>query len=343
MTILSTSTLLVLLTVALSTSALQRLSLKIDGPTSVDNIENFTVTTTITNTGDETLKVLRDPLSPMSKLPADTFAISTDRGAKPLFNGIKVKYLPQLAAEAGAFTVLAPAQAIKIHHDLAEAYSFARSGEGIYNIGARNAFYVLQGDGSIQVLHANVDRRHAAKLSGTLEKVHSSRIKSRATFPNCSASQQTAVKLAITAATNYATSSFLTSSAEVAATARYTTWFGNYTATRHDKVLSHFTAIHKNDFSTFVFNCKCSYPGAYAYVYPSIFGEIYLCDAFWKAPVTGRDSQGGTIIHEASHFTNNGGTQDHTYGQSGCKQLAKDSPDSAVENADSHEYYTENT
>lgn len=59
-------------------------------------------------------------------------------------------------------------------------------------------------------------------------------------------------------------------------------------------------------------------------VYCSRHGTIYLCGAFWDAPVTvrsllvrdsapsqisissvqGTDSRGGTLVHESSHFTN---------------------------------------
>lgn len=53
-------------------------------------------------------------------------------------------------------------------------------------------------------------------------------------------------------------------------------------------------------------------------------------------------AQSGTLIHESSHFTSNGGTDDHTYGQSSCKSLAISDPNSAIDNADSHEYFAEN-
>jgi peptidyl-Lys metalloendopeptidase len=52
--------------------------------------------------------------------------------------------------------------------------------------------------------------------------------------------------------------------------------------------------------------------------------------------------QGGTLIHESSHFTINGGTVDDAYGQSDCELLAKSNPKLAVDNADSHEYFAEN-
>ena len=61
--------------------------------------------------------------------------------------------------------------------------------------------------------------------------------------------------------------------------------------------------------------------------------QIYL---WWWIP------KGGTLVHEASHFKINGGTDDLVYGQAGCKNLAIRNPDQAVKNADSHEYFAEN-
>ena len=71
-------------------------------------------------------------------------------------------------------------------------------------------------------------------------------------------------------------------------------------------------------------------------------GTVYLCGAFWDAPTTGTDSKGGTLVHESSHFTDNGGTEDYVYGQSSAKSLASSDPDEAVYNADNHEYFAEN-
>ncbi|KAG8684904.1 hypothetical protein FRC09_015075, partial [Ceratobasidium sp. 395] len=69
---------------------------------------------------------------------------------------------------------------------------------------------------------------------------------------------------------------------------------------------------------------------------------IFLCGVFFQAPETGTDSKAGTIVHESSHFTVNGGVSDHVYGQDGAKALAKSDPNQAVDNADSHEYFAEN-
>ena len=90
-------------------------------------------------------------------------------------------------------------------------------------------------------------------------------------------------------------------------------------------------------------DCKCKKPSVYAYVYPTQPYKIYLCGAFWKAPLTGTDSQGGTLIHEMTHFDVVAGTDDWAYGQSAAKALAISDPAKALNNADSHEYFAENT
>jgi peptidyl-Lys metalloendopeptidase len=53
---------------------------------------------------------------------------------------------------------------------------------------------------------------------------------------------------------------------------------------------------------------------------------------------SGFDSRAGTIIHENSHFDNNGGTDDYAYGQEDAQNLAKEDPETAIQNADNVEY-----
>jgi peptidyl-Lys metalloendopeptidase len=124
---------------------------------------------------------------------------------------------------------------------------------------------------------------------------------------------------------------------------RYITWFGVFDTSRYDKVRSNFVAIY-NAFETagINFDCKCKQP-YYAYVYPNDPYNIYLCKVFWQAPPTGTDSQAGTLIHEMSHFNVVASTDDVIYGKTGSMQLAIDNPDDAIKNADSHEYFAENS
>jgi peptidyl-Lys metalloendopeptidase len=78
-------------------------------------------------------------------------------------------------------------------------------------------------------------------------------------------------------------------------------------------------------------------------VYPDQPYKIYVCKAFWSAPLTGTDSKGGTLVHEMSHFNVFAGTNDWAYGQAAAGALATSDPDKAIDNADSHEYFGENT
>jgi len=124
---------------------------------------------------------------------------------------------------------------------------------------------------------------------------------------------------------------------------RYRIWFGAADSARQSTVTTHFSNIYSAlDTQNVAFDCTCT-QSYFAYVYPSQPYTIYLCNSFWTANVSGTDSQAGTLVHEMSHFTVVAGTDDHVYGQIGAKNLAISNPNNAVFNADSHEYFAENT
>jgi len=80
----------------------------------------------------------------------------------------------------------------------------------------------------------------------------------------------------------------------------------------------------------------------FAYVYPNDSTHtVYIGDDFGPAPNTGTNSKAGTVIHEASHFNDVVGTDDHTYGTTKTQNLASSSPSTAQDNADNFEYYME--
>lgn len=125
--------------------------------------------------------------------------------------------------------------------------------------------------------------------------------------------------------------------------ARYGTWFGALDAGRAATVQTNFTAIRDAfDTKPLKIDCGCN-EDYFAYVYPAQPYTIYVCKAFWTAPLTGTDSRGGTLLHELSHFDVVAGTDDHVYGQQGAAELARTDPARAVNNADSHEYFGENS
>ena len=161
-------------------------------------------------------------------------------------------------------------------------------------------------------------------------------------FNACSADQQSLLVQAREVAKGYAADSegYLIAGTQGS---RYTTWFGTYSLNRYTTVKENFVAISDAmDNAGIAFDCKCKQP-YYAYVYPNDPYKIYLCKVFWQAPLSGTDSKAGTLIHEMSHFGVVAGTDDHAYGQSAAMDLADESPNLAIENADSHEYFAENT
>ncbi|MDC3960610.1 peptidase M35 [Polyangium jinanense] len=162
-------------------------------------------------------------------------------------------------------------------------------------------------------------------------------------FSKCSADQQTTVTQALGAASTMADGAVLYLGGTPAANPRYTTWFGAFSTNGWNTAKSQFVAIKDAvDSKPLNFDCGCK-KKYYAYVYPNQPYNVYLCSVFWSAPLSGTDSKGGTIIHELSHFDAVAGTDDWVYGQSGAKSLAISDPAKALNNADSHEYFAENT
>ena len=147
----------------------------------------------------------------------------------------------------------------------------------------------------------------------------------------------------MTAATNYAVNSASYLSGTPSATPRYTSWFGAYTLARWNTAKDHFVKA-RNAFQSaaLTLDCSCTDSGTYAYVYPTQPYKIYVCGAFWNAPMTGTDSKGGTLVHEMMHFNVIASTDDWAYGQSAALSLAKSNPTKALDNSDNHEYFAEN-
>jgi len=161
----------------------------------------------------------------------------------------------------------------------------------------------------------------------------------------CSSSQQTEIISALDAADQIANNavSYFNSHSANNTTTRYETWFGQATSSRYNTAASNFDAINDAiDNQPVAFDCSCK-KSYFAYVYPNQPYKVYLCRAFWDANELGTDSRAGTIIHEISHFNAVAGTDDVVYGQSGAQSLANSDPDQALNNADSHEYFAENT
>lgn len=200
-------------------------------------------------------------------------------------------------------------------------------------------------DHSVESMTSNslvlqVEGRQASTLFG--EAVAPESVTGTTSFNKCSTTQQSLLLTARSQASTYSADAlgYLNANKQ---DARYTTWFGVYLASRYATVKSNFGSISSAmDTAPVTFDCGCK-KKYYAYVYPSQPYKIYLCAIFWQAPMTGTDSKAGTLIHEMSHFMVVASTDDYAYGQTNAKNLALSDPNKAVDNADNHEYFAENT
>ncbi|MDY7230557.1 M35 family metallo-endopeptidase [Hyalangium rubrum] len=279
------------------------------------------------------------------KLPYWTTAA---RGVKePLFdvqlNGAPVAYTGPhykwAAPQAEDFITLAPGQSVTHTADVGGVYDFSATGS--YSLS-----YASEAHGQVAQFASNnvtvwVEGRPGLQPQGNEGNVSAQALSYSGA---CTSSEQSSISTAFNSAKTYSTNSlsYLTNTTP-GNTARYKTWFGNYTSTNWNTAKNHFSAI-KSAFDTksVVVDCSCN-DSAYAYVYPASPYKIYVCNAFWSAPNTGTDSRAGTLVHEMSHFNVVAATDDHAYGQSAAKSLATSNPTRALDNADSHEYFAENT
>lgn len=312
---------------------------------------------TLSNPGSEDLFILKWK-TPLAGFEGDNFIVERD-GERIAYTG---KLIKRAAPRASDYVTVPAGGSVSVDVDLSSVYDMTQPGnytvrysaEGIDLVRADHAkrqtvatFVSLESDPvSLQLTGpALIDRTDSVEdfFAGTTKAL-------TPTYRNCSSSRISQIGSSLSNAQTYSTNAYnylvaRTTTADRTASTRYRTWFGSYTSSRYTTVQSHYNSL-KNALAgqTFILNCDCaSDTSVYAYVYANQPYEIHLCGAFFAAPATGTDSKAGTIVHETSHFTVVAGTKDNAYGQSACKSLANSNPSKAVANADSHEYFGENT
>jgi peptidyl-Lys metalloendopeptidase len=301
--------------------------------------EDVSVTVTLTNLSSAPVRLLKFYI-PDGRLKEGLFEVTR--------NGEPVEYIgphiKRAAPTADDYVTLAP-------------------GESLTGSAPVSGFYDLSETGSYTVRYAapSLDQHHAvitkaAQLDSNLvnlliEGRDSGQPEAQGTVSAqglsysgaCTTSEQSSISSALSYARTYANNASTYLNGISSGTTRYTTWFGSYSSTNVGTARSHFTNI-KNALANaaIVVDCSCN-DSYYAYVYPASPYKIYVCNAFWSAPTTGTDSKAGTLVHEMSHFNVVAATDDHAYGQTAAKNLASSSPTRALDNADNHEYFAENT
>jgi peptidyl-Lys metalloendopeptidase len=299
------------------------------------------VNVAITNPTDHAVKVLEWQL-PSSRLHGQLFQVVAADGTAARYVGPLIK---RAAPRESDFVTIEAGATRSYQVNLAKAYEL---GNGRYTVK-----YISSGDG-----HAEATPIESATPVDVWTQGRSAALPlpssaaSQAAAPEaasirftggCSTRERQQLRTAVSAATAYSRAAYSYLDDSPSRTQRYVQWFGAFTPARWNAAKSDFRKIRDAFVNQpLTLDCSCN-NGAYAYVFPNQPYKIYLCNAFWSAPNRGTDSRGGTLVHEMSHFDIVADTNDNAYGQSACASLARANPLLALDNADSHEYFAENS
>jgi peptidyl-Lys metalloendopeptidase len=304
--------------------------------------QDVLVTVTISNPTNHTVRLLKW-FTPADGVEEPLFGV-TRNGEPVAYIGAHYK---RPAVTGKDYISLKAGESISSTVNLADYYDFSQSGqyEVFYAVASFNLFdekgnaFKFRDTLTSEKISLNAEGR-VARAKPTPPPTPPP---GGTAFNACTDTQQGQLVSARERAKIYASDASAYLGAHSSGTPRFLEWFGAFTSTRYMTVKDHFGAISTAMNSAGVtFDCKCK-QNYYAYVYSNQPYTIYLCKVFWTAPLAGTDSKAGTLIHEMSHFDVVAGTDDVVYGQSAARNLASSDPNLAITNADSHEYFAENT
>jgi peptidyl-Lys metalloendopeptidase len=299
------------------------------------------LTVSISNPTKHTVRILKW-FTPSAGLEEPLFAIRVD-GEPVVYTGAVYKRPPATGSD---YLSLKAGESVSYQVTLEDYYDLASTGQ--YEITFEAASYFLYSEKGNAAFSPDLLKSEPLSLKIEARKPAAKPTPSptpppgSTSFKTCTIAQQSTLLNARNQAKTYASTSQSYLLGINSGTSRYTEWFGAFTSARFTTVKSHFSALSSAwNTAGVTFDCGCK-QNYYAYVYPTKPYFIYLCKVFWLAPLAGTDSQGGTLIHEMSHFNVVASTDDYVYGQTGAHSLAQTNPDNAIMNADNHEYFAEN-
>jgi peptidyl-Lys metalloendopeptidase len=322
---------------AFAARASVQVSLKMN-QTAFQSDENIPVTISFTNTSKREVRILRY-MTPVDGIKDDLFQVTLD-GKAVEYIGADYKRPAPVDTD---YITLKSGETLESKVDISGVYDFSQTGS--YQISYRaesDNMFSKESSRSNSLQSDGLETWIEGRETKVIEDFAPDAVSGSTSYTSCSTSRQSSLATARNNASTYASAAYNYLNAGTQGS-RYTTWFGTYNASRYSTVKSHYLNIRNAmDTASVRFNCSCT-DSAYAYVYPTQPYTIYLCNAFWSAPSTGTDSKAGTLVHEMSHFNIVAATDDWAYGQTAAKNLARTNTTRAVDNADSHEYFAENT
>lgn len=311
---------------------------------SYGNDTPLTIVFTLTNRSGSPIRVL-SWTTPINGVSGEIFSVT--RGSQPIqYIGRLVKRAEPTEAD---FINIEPGQSISATVDLSLYYAIYEAGNYRVTYDTEGMGLLIGGPGALRRAQVLSNAATFRLLSG---RIPPERIPlSAPRFDQCDSSQKGDISAALAEANNIASAALQvlqdTPAAQQPNSQRYLTWFGAHTVGLYAKATGNFSkiadALGNREISFGCHGDECV-QGDYSYVHRDQPYRIFICSKFWSAALKGTDSRSGTIVHEISHFLVVASTKDYSWGgQNSAKELAVENRPQATSNADSHEYFAENS
>ena len=320
----------------------------------VEAVENG-VAFHLTNTGDSPISILRWETPFENELTQDIFAVVPSSNGKPDRFARRAEYSGRVLKRGNPgiddYLVIDPGATVSAEVALAEYYELAA--DGLHTAQFTGSFTLESLSFGRRTVHSHSQRDpKAGGIETEAVAVHlvappKAAFAVAGGFNSCSAEQQAQLPLDLDASEQITLEALAAMQNlpvnERAGSPRYLHWFGAYSEQRYNRVMDTYrNAADRMADGSVEFNCNCN-EQFFAFVFPIDPFKVYLCNAYWQADRFGTDSRAGTILHELSHFPEVAGTRDFAYGAVTTANLALSNPVNAVNNADTIEYFAENT
>jgi peptidyl-Lys metalloendopeptidase len=295
----------------------------------------------IRNTGDEVESFLPWH-TPVDEIWEDIFDVRDAQGNMVPYTGRIARRAP---TEDSDFVHLAPGEFLTATVDIGRSYMLEQ--DGVYGISLKNyrnssdaSFATTSNTVALDITSAHLQLDRFEQTMGGDYVVEPGRHLLQSAIINCDSSQTNAVRNGYSVAINTQIPNARSCLGRGTGCSQYTTWFGTYSSSRASTVSNCWNNIRSQIGGSRAQCCvgcgsNCG-RNLYGYVYPSDTNQnIYLCSLYFSLT----NEQAETLTHEQSHFTRTCGTQDFTYGESNCQNLARTNPGNAIRNADNHCFF----
>ncbi|KAL1758091.1 Deuterolysin metalloprotease family-domain-containing protein [Schizophyllum commune] len=311
------------------------LTVDVKAPENVSSLDDLKLTTTVTNTNSEDVKILKYG-TVLDQLPTRSFVVRKD-GATIDFSGVKVA----IELNDNAYTTIKSGESVTVEHSLATLYDFASAGAGSFTFEPKTEFKVGAAN---DVISEKVEST-ANTVTIALDDVAKRSMEVKRATVSCSDSS-----LASFISASYSEGKELASLAASyissnGADSLFTAYYGGSSTST---VSSKFLAVASESDSSRTLNCSDPYGvcdgNVIAYTVIATT-DIYYCDIFYDeepsenlctgTTVAARNIRGGTTLHELTHAVAD--TDDITYGCSADQAL---SDSQSVLNADNYNCFS---